>query len=145
MLKLTRRKNSACWYVRGTVAGRRYDESTQTTDRALAEGYRAKREWDLTHASIFGQRGRVSFAEACASYLEHARDRRFVGALLDHFQAAALSTIDQAAADRAARALYPGAKASTLARQLYTPLSAILTHAAGLGWCDKPPPGDGGR
>lgn len=64
MLKLTRRKNSACWYVRGTVAGRRYDESTQTTDRALAEGYRAKREWDLTHASIFGQRGRVSFAEA---------------------------------------------------------------------------------
>lgn len=138
MLKLTRKAASPFWYVRGTVAGRRYDESTKTADRSLAENYRAKREWELTHASIFGQRGRVSFAEAAASYLERARDTRFVERLLDHFQAAPLSSIDQAAADRAARALYPDAKSSTLARQLYTPLSAILTHAAGLGWCDKP-------
>jgi len=138
MLKLTRRHASAYWYVRGTVAGRRYDESTGLVDRTLAEAYRAKREWELSHASVFGQRGRTSFAEACAGYLEHARDARFVGALLDHFQTTPLSAIDQAAADRAARALYPGRKPATLARQLYTPLTAILRHAAASGLCDPP-------
>ena len=138
MLKLTRRHGSAFWYVRGTVAGRRHDESTGIADKALAESYRAKREWELTRASIFGQRGHSTFAEACAGYLEHARDARFVDRLLDHFQTAPLASIDQPAADRAARALYPDAKPATLARQLYGPLTAILNHAHASGLCDKP-------
>jgi integrase len=148
MLKLTRRHGSAHWYVRGTVAGRRLDESTGLTDRALAEAYRAKREWELSHASVYGQRGQTSFAEACALYLEHARNARFVGPLLDHFQTIALASIDQSAADRAAKALYPTAKPATLSRQLYTPLTAIMRHAAASGLCDpirfrkpKLPPG----
>lgn len=137
MLKLAHRHGSSNWYVRGTVAGRRIDESTGLTDRALAEAYRAKREWELSHASVYGQRGRASFAEACALYLEHARDARFVAPLLDHFNTAPLASIDQAAADRAAKALYPGAKPSTLARQLYTPLTAIMRRAAASGLCDQ--------
>lgn len=148
MLKLAHRHGSSNWYVRGTVAGRRIDESTGLTDRALAEAYKAKREWELSHASVYGQRGRASFAEACALYLEHARNARFVGPLLDHFQTVQLSSIDQAAADAAARKLYPKAKPATLARQLYTPLTAIMRHAAASGLCDpiryrkpKQPPG----
>lgn len=136
MLKLTRRHGSPYWYVRGVVAGRRIDESTKITDRALAESYRSKREWELTHASVFGQSGRASFAEACAGYLETATDTRFIGRLLDHFGAAPLRSINQAEVERAAKALYPNAGPATINRQLYTPLSAILTHAAARGLCD---------
>ena len=46
----------------------------------------------------------------------------------------ALARIDQAAIDAAGRKLYPNAAASTLNRQVYTPISAVLHHAARRGW-----------
>ena len=138
MLKLVKRHGSAVWYIRGTVAGRRIDESTRLADRALAEAYRAKREWEIQHAKVHGDRGIATFAQACVLYLQHARDPRFIARLLDHFGETQLRLIDQAAADRAAIRLYPNAAPSTLNRQLYTPLSAILQRAAASGLCDPP-------
>lgn len=137
MLKLVRRKGSKCWYVRGSIAGRRYEESTGIAEKPLAETYRAKREWEISHARVFGERGLATFAQAAADYLEHARDARFVARLVDHFGAWALKDIDQSAAANAARALYPGAQPSTLNRQFYTPLAAVLNRAARAKLCDR--------
>ncbi len=55
---------------------------------------------------------------------------------MGHFGASRLSTIDQATIDRAARVLYPDAKPATLNRQVYTPMSAVLHHAARRGLCE---------
>ena len=46
------------------------------------------------------------------------------------------SYVDQAAIDRAAKALYTDAKPSTLNRQVYTPVCAILHFAAERGLCE---------
>lgn len=137
-LKLVKRHASPFWYARGTVSGRRVDESTQTADRAVAEAWRARREWQLQQEAVFGTKGRCSFAEAVTAYLEHARDARFIAPLLAHFGTAPLASITPQSADDAARALYPNAKPATINRQFFTPLSAILHHAAGRGLCDPP-------
>lgn len=50
--------------------------------------------------------------------------------LLDHFTETPLPAIGQAEIDSAANALYPEATASTLNRQVYGPMIAVLRHAA---------------
>lgn len=62
--------------------------------------------------------------------------RRFLGALIDHFGTTPLAKIDQTAIDRAAKLLCPTSAASTVNRQIHTPVSAILKHAADRGWCE---------
>src|SRR5262249_36975601 len=53
-----------------------------------------------------------------------------------HFGNLPLAKVDQAAIDRAAKVLYPGAKPGTLNRQVYTPVSAVLKFAAKRGLCE---------
>ncbi|CAM5769973.1 site-specific integrase [Bosea minatitlanensis] len=55
--------------------------------------------------------------------------------ILRHFGQAKLSKIDQVAIDTCAKALYPKGKSSTLIRQVYTPVSAVMQHAAARGMC----------
>ncbi len=56
--------------------------------------------------------------------------------LIRHFGKTLLVKIDQAAIDACAKALYPKGKTSTLTRHVYTPVSAVLTHAASRGMCE---------
>lgn len=90
----------------------------------------------------------ATFAEGALSYLENGGSRRFLEPIIKHFGTTPLSKIDQDAIDRGARKLYPDAADSTRDRQFYTPVSAVLKHAAKRGWCsvillDRPasPPG----
>src|SRR5487761_306694 len=128
-LKLTKR--GAFFYVRGTVRGRPVYEAAKTTERRQAEAYRAKREAELFEAAVFGERAGVSFSRAAQSYLEFEprseRTKDYVGRLVDHFGDIRLAKIDQAEAAPA-----------TKVRTVYTPLRAILTHAAARGWCAPP-------
>lgn len=80
----------------------------------------------------------MQFSQAALSYLEHSGDTRFMKPLLLHFGSTKLSAIGQQELDRAARTLYPDRAPSTLNRQLYTPVSAVLHHAAKRGWCEVP-------
>lgn len=132
-LRLKRRPGSPNWHLAGTVRGQAVRESTGTADRAVAEQIRIKREGELLTASIHGRAAVATFAEAVVSYLEGGGEGRFVGRLLDHFGATPLGKIGQAEIDAAARRLYPGRKPGTINRQVYTPMSAILTHAAARG------------
>jgi integrase len=65
-------------------------------------------------------------------------ERTYLKRLLEYFGEMPLGQIDQGAIDAAAMALYPQATNATRNRQVYTPLSAILS-AAGFGFRIKRP------
>lgn len=136
-LKLTHRHNSPNWYIRGTIRGIPVDESTKTHVRETAEAIRAKREVDLLERSVFGRTATATFLEAAVSYMEAGGETRFMERIIAHFGTTPLVKIDQTAIDQAAAKLYPVTSAATRNRQLYTPVSAVLKHAAARGLCEE--------
>lgn len=135
-LKLRRRKESPNWYLRGTVRGVAVDESTGISDRASAEAIRARREWECLQESIFGPKVTATFAEAARSYIASGGEERFLRPLLKYFGDLPLAAIKQGTIDLAGTTLYPYAANSTINRQVHSPVSAILHHAAKRGLCD---------
>ena len=136
MLKLIQRHSSPNWYIRGTVRGQSVDESTGTRIRKAAEEIKTKREAELLEQSIHGRRVTVTFSQAALSYLEHGGSTRFMKPVLLHFGSMKLSAVGQDELDRATKLLYPGRAPSTINRQLYTPVSGVIQHAAKRGWCN---------
>lgn len=137
-LKLTRRKGSDHWYIRGTVRGQAVFETTGTDDTKAAEAIRIKRESQLLDRSIFGPGATVTFLEAAVSYLEAGGEKRMVAPLVDHFKSTPLAKVDQDAVDTAARVLFSSAGPATRKRHVYGPVTAILNHAARKGWIVAP-------
>jgi integrase len=135
-LKLVKRHSGEIWYIRGSVRGRSLDESTRVTDRKVAEEIRTRREYELLQASVHGRKSTATFLAASVAYMENGGERRFLKRVIEYFGDAPLAKIDQAAIDRAAKALYPKAKSSTITRQLFTPVSAVLKFAAARGMCE---------
>src|SRR5262245_1879572 len=119
-LKLTKRSDSNCWYLRGTVRGIAVYETTGTSDRAAAEAIRVTRQKRLLDESVHGKRATVTFLDAALSYLESrgspgaktylgSRDDhegRWTG-LIGHFRETKLLAIGQSELDAAARKLLP--------------------------------------
>ena len=139
MLKLVQRPKSPNWVMRGTVRGVSIEESTGIADRKAAEEILAKRQAEILTESVWGKTATVTFAHAVADYLEHgAGNKRFLAPLLKHFTTTLLREIDQHAIDLAAKKLYPKAGPATRNRQVFTPASAVLRHAARKGWCATP-------
>jgi integrase len=129
-------KRGSYWHLRGTVRGVPVRETTECAERADAEEVRIKRESEIVKRSIHGASATATFIEATVTYLEAGGEARFVEPLTTHFGNTKLARVDQDAIDRAAKALYPDAKPSTLNRQVYTPVGAILHFAAERGLCD---------
>lgn len=121
------------WIVIGTVAGVRVFESSGTSDRGQAEAYRIKRERDIYETTKLGKVQPATFAEAVITYINKGKRSKYLTRLLDHFRETPLPEIGQVAIDEAARVLYPKAKASTLNRQVYGPMVAVLRSAAKAG------------
>ena len=137
-LKLVKRHGSESWYIRGTVRGVAVDESTKVTDKAFAETIRAKREWEILTRQIGGNRAVATFLEAAVSYMENGGEGRYVKPLIDYFKTTPLAQIGQAEVETCARRLAPSCASSTVNRRIFTPMSAIMTHAAKRKLCDKP-------
>ncbi len=135
-LKLSRYKDSPSWRCRGTVRGISFDRSTKTADRGAAEALQIKWGAELLERSIHGARATAGFADALLGYLNSGGDGRYCAPLLDHFGETPLVLIGQAAIDAAAVALKPDAGPATRNRQIYTPMAAMLHHAAKRGLCD---------
>jgi integrase len=138
VLKLVRRPKSPHWIIRGTVRGYRVEESTKTSNKRFAEEIRTKREVEILEASVHGRSATATFAEAALDYLENGGNRRFLEKVIKHFGTTPLAKIDQAAIETGARKLYPDAAPSTRDRQFFTPVSAVLKHAAKRGLCTAP-------
>lgn len=122
-------KRSPNYLLTGTVGGVSVFESTGTPDRGLAEQYRLKREREIYEEAALGKVQPATFADAVAVYVNKGKPKRFLTVLLDHFKETPLADIGQVEIDAAARALYPKAKASTLNRQLFGPMVAIMRSA----------------
>lgn len=138
-LNLVRRPKSPYWIMRGTVRGQSIEETTGTSDKEIAEAIRIQRENELLTESVYGKKATVTFAVAALDYLEHGGgESRFLQKLVGHFGTTLLREIEQHAIDVAAKKLYPKAGPATLNRQAYTPMAAILRHAARKGWCAVP-------
>jgi len=134
-LRLVRRSKSPYWIIRGTIRGIRVEESTGTDSRNFAEEIRAKREAEILAQSVYGRRATATFAEAALSYLDNGGNKRFLHKVIAHFGTTPLAKIDQDAIDVGARKVYPDVSGATRDRQFYTPVSAVLKHAARRGWC----------
>lgn len=137
-LTLKRRHGSPNWYLRGSVRGILVDESTGTGDRKAAEEIRAVREAELLKRSVHGDSATRTFAEAALSYMEAGGERAHLSPILKALGTKPLASIGQAEIDALAKKLKPGAAPSTVNRHVYTPVSAVLHHAARKRWCDKP-------
>lgn len=137
-LTLKRRHGSPSWYLRGTVRGISVDESTGTGDRKAAEEIRAIREAELLKRSVHGDSAVRTFAEAALSYMEAGGERAHMAQILGVIGRKPLAAIAQAEIDALAKKLKPQGGPATLNRHVYTPVSAVLHHAARKRWCDKP-------
>jgi integrase len=134
------RKRGAYWYARGTVPQRqadgtiakvRIEECTRETSKAKATRV-AIDLFDYYREQAYRPKPKVvTFDEAAATFVEtkqsSKRDREFLRKLVAHFGDTPINDIDQAAMAEACSALYPqGAKASTLHRAIYAPVTAVL-------------------
>jgi integrase len=135
-LKLVKRPKSPNWIMRGTVFGKSIEETTGTSDKKIAEAIRIKREKELLNEGVFGKSVTITFAQAAVDYIEHSNgETRFLKPLADHFGECLLKNIGQHEIEVASKKLYPTARNATRNRQVFTPMSAILKHAAFRGWC----------
>jgi integrase len=136
-LKLIRRPGRPHWYMHGTIRGVSIRESTGVTEQKAAEAIRARREWEIIQRSVFGAEATATFIGAAVSYLEAGGERTYLKPIIARIGSMLLAKIDQAVIEKTARALYPEASPSTLNRQAYTPIAAVLNHAAKRGLCAR--------
>jgi integrase len=137
-LKLIQRPGRPCWYIHGTVRGISVRETTGTADRRAAEEIRIKRENEILQRSIHGAQATATFGEAALSYLELGGSKDFLPPIVERIERTPLAKIDQDFIDKLALTMHPNAKPATRARAVYTPISAVLHHAASRKLCPKP-------
>lgn len=137
MLKLTERHGSPNYYLRGTIRGISIDESTgiDIGNKIAANEYKIRREAEVLEESIHGKRAVATFSQAALSYIEAGGETTYLTPIIKHFGVTKLAAIGQNEIDLAARKLLPGRAPSTLNRQVYTPISAVIRHAARRGGC----------
>lgn len=134
-LKLYPRPNGI-WHIRGTVQGVRYDQSARTRSRAEAEAIRAKLEADAFKRAVYGAESVATFSEAAIGYLKAGGDPEHLPPLLARIGDRRLLEINQMVVDELAAERK--VKPSTLVRQVYTPVLAVLNFAAQQGLCGRP-------
>jgi integrase len=139
---------SKVWRIRGTVHGRRVDETTGTADRKVAARILAVRQAELDRNQLEAMTGapaKPTFAAAVLAYLEAGHDDRFLAPIVAHFgPATTLDEVDQMAVDQCAAKLYPRASAATRNRQVYTPICAVMRRA-GVAMTLRRPKGHAGQ
>lgn len=137
-LKLVRRHGSVYWYIRGTIRKISVDESTGLVDREKAEEALVRRAAELIDRSIHGDPATRTFEEAALSYMEAGGERKHLTAILKVLGGKPLRAISQGTIDDVARKLKAHAGPATQNRHIYTPIAAVLHHAARKRWCEKP-------
>lgn len=119
--------------IRGTHLGVRVEQTSGTNRRPLAAKIRAEIERAIERGEYRQPEPAaghvVTFLSAAQSYLEAGRRPRYVARLAKHFGETPIATIDQAALESGAVAIYPNVTPATRNTCFYTPVLAILHHA----------------
>jgi integrase len=130
--------------IDGTVNGRRIQRRASTDNFNLALEEAAILEARLLRESWHGpKKGSRMFSEAILSYCEaaprSAATRKRLQRILEALGDPPLDSIDQDVVTKLRdQLLRPGARPTTVLRELVVPLRAVLTHAAARRWCDPP-------
>jgi integrase len=138
-MPFTLRKRGKVYHARGTIPYRqedgkisylRHEESTREESRARAIRV-AQSKWDYYHELAYKPKPKViTFNDAALTYVKtkgpSKRDKDFVDKLCGLLGPKPISEIDQEAVANACSVLYPGAKASTLHRAVYAPVTLVL-------------------
>jgi integrase len=139
-IKPPRKGKSPNYSIRGTYLRVYVETTTGTPNKKLAQDALVAIKRQIERGEYAGQAQPVieapppTFADAALAYLQADGDPKGVSNIIEATGPHALrdkplADIDQIAIDGAARALYPNAPATTLNRQFYTPVSAILKRA----------------
>lgn len=136
-LSLSRRPSSPHWYIRGTVAGKRHSVCTGTASEEIARELLVAMEHRLYREAIYGADVVKTFAEAAEAYAEWGGERRFLPKVVSAIGNIKLAEISQDTIDAAATRTFPAVAPSTLNRQFYGPVSAVMTYASSKGWCQQ--------
>lgn len=136
MLTPKRRPKSPFWVLRGTIDGKRVEISRKWT--TAAEARRAIPDIIAEHTSDQIGEGGLTFRQAMKLYKEAKPNARFLEPLERFFTDSLVSEVNNALMRKAANALYPEASPATIRRQLFTPVKAIINHAAGEDLCSAP-------
>lgn len=126
------------YQIRGTLQGKRYDVSTGTTNKAVAEKRKAELE-----IAILGSRGRedeITFEYAAEQYLRYRenlndRDYNQVIALIGVLGDKPVQYIVQADLVMAANTLMPDGAAGNKNRWVMRVAAAVMHYAANNNWC----------
>lgn len=143
-LSIDRKRGKPGLWITGTVAGVRIRRRAQSNDPKLAREEAAVIEAGLLRAQWHGKRpGLHTFGQAVLAYLAHEpraeAEKARLNRLLRGVGDVPLHTLDQESVDRLrAVMLRPDAAPATAAREIITPLRAILAFAARRKWCDAP-------
>lgn len=132
----TYKRPNGLYHIRGTVQGRRIDQSARTRSKGEAEALKAKLEADLFKRSVYGERAVATFDEAVELYLNADGSPDHLEPIMDRIGSRRLSEVNQALVDGLAKEMKPDAAASTRIRQIYTPILAVMNAAAEAGLCD---------
>lgn len=128
-------KRGKIWHYRGTVAKRRLRGSTGTTDKKIAQRIAAEVQAKQWQSHLDGPGAHITMAQAIMSYLEAEKPDRFILKILDYWKDTPIREITKGAIKQSAIKLYPGVKDATRNRQVITPTTAIINHAASMEWC----------
>lgn len=138
-LRLTKRKGTVNWYFRGSINGVEFERSTRTPDRSEARRIMTRFAFEQQQ-KLLQNRETITFADAAHRYRSFGKgENRFLDVLVEELGHLNVDEIGQAEIDEVALNRYPGRKASTINRQVYTPVSAVLKHAAASGYCRSIP------
>jgi integrase len=126
----------------GETSHRRVERSTGTCNHAKAQEIGRRFEAELYAAADadtpLQEQAEVTFAGASILYMKSGGSGRFLDPILAQIGTLPLSAITQARVQELIDEIYPTAAASTINRQAFTPILAVLNYAARKKMC--PPP-----
>lgn len=131
-MPLKLKKVGKVWYIHGSVHGNRIRESARTDSREHAEAKRKELQRDLEDKVYLHDK---TFLQAIDMYLEKGGEGRFLAPIHEKFGAWKLRDVTAEAVSRGATELYPEHEPSTVKRQYYVPMNAIMRTAHEAGWC----------
>ncbi len=131
-MSLKLRKRGKIWYMYGTVAGRRFRNSTGTAERKIAERIKAETEALAWKCHFDGPGAGLTMAQAFHAYLDAGRPDRFIAPLNDHWGDTPLDEVTPEAIRLSAQKIYPDANTATWNRQVIVPMQAAINYASRL-------------
>lgn len=131
-MPLKLKKIGKVWYIHGSVNGQRVRESARTDSREHAEAKRKELQRDLEDKILAHEK---TFTDAVSLYLAKGGEGRFLAPIHERFGRLKMRDIVPELVARTAAEIYPDHEPSTVRRQYYVPMNAIMRTAHQAGWC----------